>query len=196
MLRGHAEALAPMVARVMTQAGMEFQALQRIAVTTGPGTFTGQRVGIAFARAMAIALKIPAIGTTTLETMAVEALNKAGGAAWALAVADAKRGEVYVAAITEGGELLIAPQLMPIGQVGQAVSAIVENRRPALLLAGTAVPAVQPLLHNLGYDSVDSGIRQPTAAFVAVACEALQPSGPVRPLYLRAPDARLPGAQS
>ena len=77
MLRGHAEALAPMVQRVMTAAGISFRALQRVGVTTGPGTFTGQRVGLAFARALGVALKVPVVGTTTLHAMAEEALTKA-----------------------------------------------------------------------------------------------------------------------
>ena len=70
MQRGHAEALAPMVDALMRNAGLSYAALNRIAVTTGPGTFTGQRVGLAFARAMALALKIPAVGVTTLDVMA------------------------------------------------------------------------------------------------------------------------------
>ena len=70
MQRGHAEALAPMVRSVMQDAGLDFLALDRIAVTTGPGTFTGQRVGLAFARALGLALRKPVIGVTTLDTMA------------------------------------------------------------------------------------------------------------------------------
>ncbi len=196
MLRGHAEALAPMVERVMAQAGMTFRSLERIAVTTGPGTFTGQRVGLAFARAMAVALKIPAVGTTTLEAMAAEALNRSDAAAWALAAADAKREEIYLAAAGNEGQLLIAPQLVAIEHLGAAISELAESFGRAPVLAGTAVPAVQRRLLNLGYNPVDTGVRQPTAAFVAIACERLKESGRVRPLYLRPPDAKLPGAQS
>src|SRR5882724_7006196 len=68
MARGHAEALAPMVEEAM--AGMDFAALDRLAVTTGPGTFTGQRVGLAFMRGLRIALHKPLIGVTTLEAIA------------------------------------------------------------------------------------------------------------------------------
>ena len=61
MDRGHAEALAPMVQALMQDARISFRDLQRLAVTTGPGTFTGQRVGIAFMRGLRIALKIPLV---------------------------------------------------------------------------------------------------------------------------------------
>ena len=70
MERGHAEALAPMVEEAMREAGIAFAALDRLAVTTGPGTFTGQRVGLAFMRGLRLALKMPLIGVTTLEAMA------------------------------------------------------------------------------------------------------------------------------
>src|SRR3978361_1396056 len=69
MQRGHAEALAPMFKPVMREAGLSFAALDRIAVTTGPGTFTGQRVGLAFARGLRLALGKPAIGVTTLDAI-------------------------------------------------------------------------------------------------------------------------------
>jgi tRNA threonylcarbamoyladenosine biosynthesis protein TsaB len=68
MARGHAEALAPMVQDAM--AGIAFASLDRLAVTTGPGTFTGQRVGLAFMRGLRIALRKPLIGVTTLEAIA------------------------------------------------------------------------------------------------------------------------------
>src|ERR1051325_1687828 len=59
MERGHAEALAPMVQEVMNEAGLTFAALDRLAVTTGPGTFTRQRVGLAFMRGLRLAPKRP-----------------------------------------------------------------------------------------------------------------------------------------
>jgi len=76
MDRGHAERLAPMVEETMKQAGMAFAALERLAVTTGPGTFTGQRVGLAFMRGLRLALKRPLTGLTTLETIAAGAMDE------------------------------------------------------------------------------------------------------------------------
>ncbi len=66
MERGHAEALAPMVKRVLTTAGKQVKNIDRIAVTTGPGTFTGLRIGLSFARALGLSRNIPVIGLDTL----------------------------------------------------------------------------------------------------------------------------------
>src|SRR5262249_39328456 len=70
MTRGHAEALMPLIARVMDRAGVDFRELDRVAVTTGPGSFTGLRVGIAAARGIALATGKPAVGLTTLAAFA------------------------------------------------------------------------------------------------------------------------------
>src|SRR5882672_12886814 len=70
MKRGHAEALMPLIARVMKEAGLPFAALDRIAVTTGPGSFTGLRVGLSAARGIALAAAKPAVGVTTLAAYA------------------------------------------------------------------------------------------------------------------------------
>ena len=69
MSRGHAEALMPLIARVMDLAEAEFAGLDRIAVTTGPGSFTGLRVGISAARGIALASGKPAVGLTTLDRL-------------------------------------------------------------------------------------------------------------------------------
>src|ERR1700721_2501025 len=70
MVRGHAEALMPRIARVVSEATLEFLELDRIAVTVGPGSFTGLRVGVAAARGIAVAAGKPAVGLTTLSAIA------------------------------------------------------------------------------------------------------------------------------
>lgn len=72
MSRGQAERLAPMVRQAANAAGVTFADIDRIAVTTGPGSFTGVRVGLSFARALALALNKPCIGVSTLEALALE----------------------------------------------------------------------------------------------------------------------------
>jgi len=194
MVRGHAEALAPMVQRVMRNAGIPFSGLKGIAVTVGPGTFTGQRVGLAFARALGVALKIPVSGTTTLEAMAEEALAICPQAQWAIVAADAKRDEIYLSAVSADGRVLISPQLVPIAGMPAVIGAIGAESGCALALAGTGVALMQPLLEQAGYGAVDSGVRQPTARYVAIAAARRPRPEGARPLYLRPPDARLPGA--
>ena len=191
MQRGHAEALAPMVDTLMRKAGLSYAALNRIAVTTGPGTFTGQRVGLAFARAMALALKIPAVGVTTLDAMAQAALEKVADADWAVVAADAKRGEIYLGARTRA-ETLIAPELIVLAHASERIKAAA--RKGTVAVAGTGAETLIPLLREAGFAPIDSGIRQPDAIFVARLGLNAREGSPPKPLYLRPPDAKLPGA--
>jgi len=193
MLRGHAEALAPMVERLMREARVAWSSLDRIAVTTGPGTFTGQRVGLAFARGLALALKKPVVGVTTLDAIAEEALG-IGNVDWAIVAADAKRGEIYLGARSAKGETLIPPELIPLELIAARIEGFAVVHGRAVVLAGTAAEAVVPLLQAAGFQTTDSLVRQPDALFVAKLGVLVPPAAPPKPLYLRAPDAKLPGA--
>ena len=192
MARGHAEALAPMVQDLMRRAAVAFSEVDRIGVTTGPGTFAGQRVGLAFARALALALKKPAVGVTTLDVMAVEALRRTG-ASWAIAAGDAKRGEIYLGARNRRGSLL-EPVLVPLSEAPARVASFANDNGPAVTLAGTATEALLPLLHGLS--PADSMVRQPDAIFVAQLAATASVGPSPKPLYLRPPDAKLPGTTS
>jgi tRNA threonylcarbamoyladenosine biosynthesis protein TsaB len=192
MVRGHAEALAPMVDAMMRGAGVSFAALDRIAVTTGPGTFTGQRVGLAFARALGLALKRPVIGVTTLDAMGQEALAKYPDAAWALVAADAKRGEVYLGARSISRGTLVSPELIRLEATVERIAALALNQGP-VVLAGTAADSLKPILEQAGLQPFDSLVRQPDAVFVARLAMGAPDGPPPKPLYLRAPDAKLPG---
>ena len=179
MTRGHAEALAPMVEKAMHGAGVAFAALDRLAVTTGPGTFTGQRVGLAFMRGLRVALKKPLTGITTLEAMA--AATEAGRAA---AIHDAKRGEAYLL-LRDRGETILAPTVMPFMDAVSRIRAF-----GPCALAGTGAPEAAA---TLGEGFGLTNIRQPDAVWVArLAMARPLPEGPPAPLYLRAPDAKLP----
>ena len=99
MARGHQERLAPMVRDLMGEAGIAFSDLDRIGVTVGPGSFTGLRVGLAFAKGLALALHRPCIGIGTLAALAASA-EAPGHCA---AVIDAGRGQVYLQLFADGG---------------------------------------------------------------------------------------------
>jgi len=193
MARGHAEALAPMVEALMRRANCAFAQVERIGVTTGPGTFAGQRVGLAFARALALALKKPAVGVTTLDAMAAEALSTNPSSTWAIAAADAKRGEIYLGA-RSADATLIEPVLLPLDEAPARLASLQERYGPSATLAGTAAEALSPLLQAKGLAPTDSLVRQPDAVFVARLAALASPGAPPRPLYLRPPDAKLPGA--
>src|SRR6187549_161385 len=113
MLRGHAEALMPLIARVMRQANIPFAALDRIGVTTGPGSFTGLRVGIAAARGIALAAGKPAFGLTTLSAFAAPhiAADETSGVTVAI---DARHQHVYLQVFAAGGRTAVAPRIASV----------------------------------------------------------------------------------
>ena len=181
---GHAEALAPMVGEVIREANLAFRALDRLAVTVGPGTFTGQRVGLAFMRGLRMALNRPLLGVTSLAAMAEQARTETG-VSCAAAVHDARRGEVYV-------EVLGAPLSARLLTFEEACSAL-GGLRGKLILAGTAAARMAQALRPADLEIQVSGIVAPDAVWVARLASCMEPGkSPPRPLYLRAPDAKLP----
>jgi tRNA threonylcarbamoyladenosine biosynthesis protein TsaB len=183
MERGHAEALAPMVDAMMKDAGLDFGALERLAVTVGPGTFTGQRVGLALMRAMRLALKIPLAGVTTLEVMARAAVAETG-LAKAAAIHDARRDEAYLL-LRDGDANPLEPIVLPFSEALARIAAF-----GTCALAGTGAPQAASAL---GPGFTLSSIRQPDALWVArLAAGRPSPDTVPGPLYLRAPDAKLP----
>ncbi len=181
MERGHAEALAPMVEATMQDAACDFSSLDRLAVTTGPGTFTGQRVGLAFMRGLRVALDKPLIGVTTLSVMAHQAMAETGRPV-GVALHDARRDEVYLEFV---GALQSPPRVLLFAD---AIARIAEITQP-FVLAGTAAPRA----HEHFRDAVLSEVRQPDALWVAkLARDLPAPDAPPKPLYLRPPDAKLP----
>src|SRR5476651_2092989 len=115
MKRGHAEALMPLIARVIKQSGIGFTALDRIAVTTGPGSFTGLRVGLSAARGIALAANKPVVGLTTLSAYAAPVVNK-GGEHPVISAIDARHDHVYFQAVSGNGGSLIRPRVAPIDE--------------------------------------------------------------------------------
>jgi tRNA threonylcarbamoyladenosine biosynthesis protein TsaB len=186
MLRGHQERLAPLVAEVMAQAGLSFDRLDRVGVTVGPGSFTGLRVGLAFAKGLGAALSIPVVGVGLLEALAEPLAAGAPGAVFA--VLDAKRGQVYLQAFADGAPLM-APDALELG-VAQARLAELAGHGQASLIGSGA-----PLLAEVLPGALVIAAEHADPAAVARLAAARAPVPP-RPLYLRAPDARLPGGKA
>jgi len=188
---GHAERLFPMLAEVMDGAGMAFPALDRIAVTLGPGTFTGVRVGISAARALALATAKPVVGITSLAAMALHAEELLGEplASRQLIVAvDARRGMAYVQLFAAGAvetseALLLEPE----------AAALRIGRLPALIV-GSAAAAVSAAIERTGGEAeARLPDLQPHARALAAIATGLAPITPIKPLYLRLPDVKPPG---
>ena len=113
MKRGHAEALMPLIARVMKASGIAFAALDRIAVTTGPGSFTGLRVGLSAARGIALAADKPVVGVTTLTAYAAPIVSQ-NAEHPVISAIDARHDHVYFQVVSGDGSSLIRPQVAPI----------------------------------------------------------------------------------
>ncbi|NQV81761.1 MAG: tRNA (adenosine(37)-N6)-threonylcarbamoyltransferase complex dimerization subunit type 1 TsaB [Alphaproteobacteria bacterium] len=190
MARGHAEALVPMIQTVCAQAGADLAAVDAVAVTRGPGTFTGIRIGLATARGLALTIGCPVIGISTLEVIAASAQLSADIAP-ILVVQDARRGEIYAQRIGATPEESTAPQLLAVADL-----ASVFTERPLRLVGSGALLAAERLGTGV---IVAAGEVLPRAAVLAgLAAARLQRHGPAHfavppsPLYLRAPDAKLP----
>lgn len=193
MARGQSEALLPMIERVMAAAGMEFPALTGLGVTVGPGAFTGLRIGLAAARAIALASGKPAVGITTLEAIAA-AVPPAPDVL--IVAIDAKRDDLYVQSFAQNlsGGAAWTPASTAVAQLPEAVtlptgSFLIAGDGAARLLE--ALPAEARSRATLLADHA-----LPDAAIVARLAAARLASGDAivspRPLYLRPPDAKLP----
>lgn len=181
MERGHAEAIAPMAREVMALASLEFTALNRIVVTTGPGTFTGVRVGLAMARGLGLALGVPVIGIDTLSAIAV---NAPATDSPLLVACDARRDEVYAALFDASGKLLQQPTVIsveaclhllpsdPVQVLGTAADTLIGASTRSDITRGRAGDL--PDAANFGR----RGLELPDTGAMPV------------PLYLRAPDAK------
>src|SRR5580693_3409962 len=119
MKRGHAEALMPLIARVIKASGIGFAALDRIAVTTGPGSFTGLRVGISAARGIALAANKPVVGVTTLTAYAAPVVSQ-NGEQPVISAIDARHDQVYLQVVSGNGSSLIWPRAAPIEEALEA----------------------------------------------------------------------------
>ncbi len=188
MARGQAERLVPMIGETMAAAGLGFEALDAFAVTVGPGTFTGIRIGLAAARALALARAVPLIGRTTLEVIAAGALSDADGRR-VLVVVDAHRGQVYAQLFAPDGQPLDAPRARDPATL---VETLPEG---ALLVTGTGVGRLVTLGALEGDRiCVHAAPGLPDAADLArlaAAAPTLPAPGEVpEPLYLRPPDAK------
>jgi tRNA threonylcarbamoyladenosine biosynthesis protein TsaB len=185
MKRGHAEALMPLIARVIKASGVTFEALDRIAVTTGPGSFTGLRVGLAAARGIALAADKPVVGLTTLTAYAAPIVSQ-NGEQPVISAIDARHDHVYFQVVSGNGSSLMRPRVGPIEEVLGA------SRFGAPHLVGNAAriladrwKADAPPPFNIDPQPA------PDIAWVAWLGAAVSPNAaPARPFYLRAPDAK------
>jgi tRNA threonylcarbamoyladenosine biosynthesis protein TsaB len=185
MKRGHAEALMPLIARVIKASGIGFAGLDRIAVTTGPGSFTGLRVGLSAARGLGLAADKPVVGVTTLTAYAAPVVSQ-NAEQPVISAIDARHDHVYFQAVRGDGSSLIRPQVAPIAE------ALAAWRFGAPHLVGNAAgivaerwPKDAPPPFKVEQQAA------PDIVWVAWLAAAVDPAvATPRPFYLRAPDAK------
>jgi len=185
LARGHAEALMPLLARVMDRAAIEFGDLDRFAVTVGPGSFTGLRVGIAAARGLALATQRPAVGLSTLAAFAAPHVAAGDSSAVAAAI-DARHGHVYLQIFGASGRAMAPARIAPIRDAVRAASAgpvRLVGSAADLLAAEWPTSEPAPIL-------VDQQAAPDIDWVARLGAAAIETGQPPRPLYLRAPDAR------
>lgn len=188
MARGQSEVLAPMIEGVIRDAGITAAGIDAVAVTRGPGAFTGLRIGLATARALALALARPCLGIGTFDVLAEQA-RRSGIAASSdvlLIVIESKRAELYVASYAPDGQIIGAAQaLLPTdmpaflgagkriaiaGDAAEKAAAALKGDFELTLMTGTSVPDAEIVARLAG-------------KYIGTPSEA-----PPSPLYLRPPD--------
>ena len=187
--RGHAEALVPMIASVMREASIDYSQLDAVAVTLGPGTFTGLRIGFSAARGLALAISKPMVGVTSLEAIAHATRFSQRSV---LAILDARRGQFYAQSFNS--------ELQPVTSPSVVQAANIQSLVPAspFVVVGTGAVIARPFLMRFSFSRedviFDSSVGSPQATVVAKIASVRKPveSRFLKPLYLRSPDVTFP----
>jgi tRNA threonylcarbamoyladenosine biosynthesis protein TsaB len=192
MAHGQAEALLPMVDRVMREARLAASALDFVAVTTGPGSFTGIRIGLAAARGIALALDVPIVGVTGFEAAAAAVRDPDSGDQFLLVALESRRADLYVQLFNPARHPIGAPAaVMPEALPGIVTGA---TGGDPLVITGDAAARAAAALAARGCVSV---IEYGEPAAIGSLRAALrrwrrgERDSPARPLYLRPPDVTL-----
>jgi tRNA threonylcarbamoyladenosine biosynthesis protein TsaB len=194
MQRGQAERLVPLVQEALQDAGIGFADIARIAVTVGPGTFTGLRIGLAAARGFALASGCPLIGVTSLE-MAVAGLADEFSGCQTLAAIESRREELFLQPFSAAGLPLAEPVDQPPASLGRLAGTWF-NPGPLVIVGDAAERAAIALgdwMHPVRVIVTQGGNEALAGArLVARLDAAVLASRPADPLYIRPPDVTLP----
>jgi tRNA threonylcarbamoyladenosine biosynthesis protein TsaB len=192
MSRGHVEELIPLVQAVVTDSGLEFAQLDLIAVSIGPGSFTGLRAGLAAARGFGLALNIPVHGVTTLEAVAAAAVRLPSTVSYdAILVAlETKRADIYVQKFDNQG----VAQGEPLAQLPSAATDLLTDNT---CLCGDAAGRVLAALPEAKRENINCprDIERPDAGDIAeIAATRMKHPVLAEPIYIYPPAAKIPEA--
>ena len=193
--RGHAEILLPLIESTLAAANLSYHELDLLAVTIGPGAFTGIRVGLATARSLALACKVPLVGITNFAALAhaIPVSERAGRKI--LIVLETKRSDFYICVYDENLSVLVKPMTIDGGGLGLLI------QKGTLLLAGDAIARALPFLQEPNLQIVKSTTKTYVdPAIVAELAVGIINSGVTLnkplPFYLKPPDVKLPNMPS
>jgi tRNA threonylcarbamoyladenosine biosynthesis protein TsaB len=188
MRQGHAERLMPMIEAMMADAGMAFEELDRIAVPFGPGTFTGTRICVSAARALALATGAGIVSISSLKLMAMSPFIPAAATARVAIATDARNGEVYIEVFDRHSLKSVAgPVCLAIADAADVLG------EGSIVMAGSGAEALAEAARARGIDAtaILPALLPDAFDLLFTACE-LPLTATVNPLYLRPPDAKPP----
>jgi tRNA threonylcarbamoyladenosine biosynthesis protein TsaB len=197
--RGHAQLLMPMLDDLLKGAGLGYRDIDRFAVTTGPGSFTGIRVALAAAHGLAIGTGKPVIGATVFEAMAEQAVEQGCAAARLLVAVESRRAECFVQLFEIGTRPTVGqdgssstggrPRASKLGEPAMLAPAHIADwvGGEPVALVGDAADRLAPFLVNAAYDPGSPASVDP--AILARLGEERQPGPPLLPFYCREADA-------
>jgi tRNA threonylcarbamoyladenosine biosynthesis protein TsaB len=188
MDRGQAERLMPMIDEVLSKSGLKLSDVDRIATTNGPGTFTGTRISVAAARALALASAKPIVVFSSLEVIAHNPRLRLDMACDLVVAMNANRGEAYVQVFEASSRTAkSAPLLLPLADCSSLLL------RAPVLVAGTAAGQVTAAIEKAGFEAICGplDVQPDISGCVGAACLRLPLAVPLKPVYLRPPDAKL-----
>jgi tRNA threonylcarbamoyl adenosine modification protein YeaZ len=190
----HTTMLLSLAVQALARAGLGWAEIGRIAVGVGPGTFTGLRIGIATARALARARELPLVGVSTLESLALGAAG-ATGAESVIAVIDARRGEVFAAGWRADPDGRLAERTLAPGVFAPETLAHNLAKLRSALTFGDGAVKFRAILERSGASipEDESGLHEVSALNHCRLALSVPTGSPdlVRPEYLRLPDAEI-----
>jgi len=196
--RGHAEVLIPMMKEAISSVSFEFLDLDLIAVTVGPGSFTGIRVGLATARSLSVAAKVPVIGVTSFEAVAASITEKEWAGAPVLIALETRRDDLYLQMFNEARARLGEPKAVGSPDIVSYVSHQLGLQTDILVAGDGAERAVSEIgdCSERFKCRLASSLVGPDAIQVAEIAQESHLSGsaclPAEPFYLRAPHVQVP----
>ncbi len=190
--RRHAEILTPAIEFICAQAGVDIDEIGCVAVDVGPGLFTGMRVGLAAAKALALALRIPMIGISSLDLLAFPCRHTDRVV---VPVIDARKGEVFWAMYRQvpGGVQQVTPPT--VGPVDELVADLLARSQEALCVGDGAARYSDEIVEGYRCE-ISAPVHPSVGALVQLAhARALREdwvrADEIEPIYLRAPDAQI-----